>query len=74
MARIRAGTSVSITDFKRDPSAAIKAAGNAPMTVSSKDRPLAHLLSAVTYARIMKRLDGLELAELIRTRTKERRV
>lgn len=74
MQRILSDTSVSITELKRNPSAVIEAADDAPVAVLVHNRPSAYLLPAATYERLMERLEDLELAELVRARAKERRV
>ncbi|HEU4812932.1 MAG TPA: type II toxin-antitoxin system prevent-host-death family antitoxin [Xanthomonadaceae bacterium] len=74
MQRILSDTSVSITELKRNPSAVIEAADDAPVAVLVHNKPSAYLLPAATYERLMERLEDLELAELVRARAKERRV
>ncbi|HEU4772920.1 MAG TPA: type II toxin-antitoxin system prevent-host-death family antitoxin [Lysobacter sp.] len=74
MQRILSEHSVSITELKRNPSAVIEAADDAPVAVLVHNKPSAYLVPAGTYERLMERLDDLELAELVRARAKERRV
>lgn len=74
MQRILSDNSVSITELKRNPSAVIDAADDAPVAVLVHNKPSAYLLPAGTYERLIERLDDLELAELVRARAKERRV
>lgn len=74
MQKILSDASVSITELKRNPSAVIEAAEDAPVAVLVHNKPSAYLLPAAAYERLLERLDDLELAELVRARAKERRV
>jgi len=74
MEAILADASVSITELKRNPSAVIEAADDAPVAVLVHNKPSAYLLPAATYQRLVERLEDLELAELVRARRGERRV
>jgi antitoxin StbD len=71
---ILANATVSITEFKRDPSAVIEAAGDGVVAVLVGNKPSAYIVSSGTYKRLLDRLEHLELAELARARTKEPRV
>jgi antitoxin StbD len=66
--------SVSITELKRNPSAVIEAAEDAAVAVLVHNKPLAYLVPAATYQRLLERLEDLELAAIVRTRAKERRI
>lgn len=74
MQKILSDASVSITELKRNPSAVIEAAEDAPVAVLVHNKPSAYLLPAAAYERLLERLEDLELAELVRARAKERRV
>jgi antitoxin StbD len=74
MESILADNSISITELKRNPSAVIEAAGGESVAVLVHNRPSAYLVPAATYARLLDRLEDLEMAELVRARAKERRV
>jgi antitoxin StbD len=74
METILAGNSVSITELKRNPSAVIDAADNEAVAVLVHNKPSAYLVPAQTYERMVDRMEDLELAELVRARTKERRI
>ena len=73
MEAILSDASVSITELKRNPSAVIDAADDAPVAVLVHNKPSAYLVPAATYQRLMERLEDLELAALVRSRAKERR-
>ena len=74
MEYILADNSISITELKRNPSAVIEAADGESVAVLVHNKPSAYLVPAATYARLLDRLEDLELAELVRARAKERRV
>ena len=45
-----------------------------PVAVLVHNKPSAYLVPAATYQRLLDRLEDLELAALVRARSKERRV
>lgn len=71
---ILADASISITELKRNPSAVIEAADGESVAVLVHNKPSAYLVPAATYKRLLDRLEDLELAELVHSRAKERRV
>ena len=74
MESILADNSISITELKRNPSAVIEAADGESVAVLVHNKPSAYLVPAATYARLLDRLEDLEMAELVHSRAKERRV
>jgi antitoxin StbD len=74
METIHASASASITELKRNPSAVIEAADGESVAVLVHNKPSAYLMPAETYKRLLDRLDDLELAELVRARSGEKRV
>ncbi len=74
METILSETSVSITELKRNPSAVIEAADDEAVAVLVHNKPSAYLVPANTYKRLIERLEDLELAELVRSRARERRI
>jgi len=74
MESILADASISITELKRNPSAVIEAADGESVAVLVHNKPSAYLVPADTYKRLLERLEDLELAELVRSRAKERRI
>ena len=74
MESILADASISITELKRNPSAVIEAADGESVAVLVHNKPSAYLVPADTYKRLLDRLEELELAELVRSRAKERRI
>jgi antitoxin StbD len=74
MEAILSDACVSITELKRNPSAVIEAADDAAVAVLVHNKPSAYLVPAETYRRMLERIEDLELAELVRARSKERRI
>jgi antitoxin StbD len=74
MESILADASISITELKRNPCAVIEAGGGEPVAVLVHNKSSAYLVPADTYRRLLDRLESLELAELVRSRTRERRI
>jgi prevent-host-death family protein len=74
MEAILADASISITELKRNPSAVIEAADGESVAVLVHNKPSAYLVPAETYRRLLERLEDLELAELVRERSGEKRV
>ena len=74
MEQILSGTSVSISELKRNPSAVIEAADDEVVAVLVHNRPSAYLVPAATYKRLLERLEDLELADLVRARPGKRKV
>lgn len=74
METILSDTTVSVTELKRNPSAVIEAAEDAPVAVLVHNKPSAYLVPAATYQRMVERLEDLELAEIVRARAGERRI
>lgn len=74
METILSDASVSVTELKRNPSAVIEAAEDAPVAVLVHNKPSAYLVPAATYQRMVERLEDLELAEIVRARANERRI
>jgi antitoxin StbD len=71
---ILCGAGISVTELKRNPSAVIEAADDEAVAVLVHNKPVAYLVPADTYGRMVKRLEDLELAELVRSRAGERRI
>ena len=74
MEAILADASISITELKRNPSAVIEAADGESVAVLVHNKPSAYLVPAETYKRLLERLEDLELAELVREHSGEKRV
>jgi antitoxin StbD len=66
-----ADASISISDFKKNPSAAIAAAEGFPLAILNRNRPAAYLIPAEAWAELVERLEDVELAALVRRRAGE---
>ena len=66
-----APSGISISDLKKNPSAAIAAAEGAPVAILKRNRPAAYLVPAEAWEAILDRLDDIELAEIVRERAGE---
>jgi len=68
MHTLLAETSIGITELKKNPSAVIRNAGNAPVVILHHNRPSAYLVSVHRYEAMMDVLDDLALAEIVKER------
>jgi antitoxin StbD len=68
MQTLFADTSIGITDLKKNPSAAIREAGNSAVVVLHHNKPSAYLVPARTYEAMMDIFDDLRLAPLVQAR------
>lgn len=66
-----AGSGVSISDLKKNPSAVIAAADGFPVAILNRNTPAAYLVPAAAWEELMERLDDLELAAIVRSRANE---
>lgn len=69
--QLLAGSGVSISDLKKNPTAVIEAAGGFPVAVLNRNTPAAYLVPARAWEELMDRLEDIELAELVRARANE---
>ncbi|MES2441927.1 MAG: type II toxin-antitoxin system Phd/YefM family antitoxin [Pseudomonadota bacterium] len=66
-----AGASISVSDFKKNPSAAIAAAEGFPVAILNHNKPTAYLVPAAAWAELVERLEDADLAALVRARADE---
>jgi antitoxin StbD len=66
-----APSGISISDLKKNPSAAIAAAEGFPVAILNRNRPAAYLVPAELWEDILDRLDDIELCEIVRERLAE---
>lgn len=69
-----AETGISISDLKKNPSAAIRAAEGFPVAILNRNTPEAYLVPADAWEAIMDRLEDMELAEIVRARAGQEEV
>ncbi len=68
MDTLLAETSIGITELKKNPSAVIRNAGNAPVVILHHNRPSAYLVPVHCYEAMMDVFDDLALAEIVKAR------
>jgi len=66
-----AGSGVSISDLKKNPSAVIAAADGFPVAILNRNTPAAYLVPAAAWEELMDRLEDIELAAIVRARADE---
>jgi antitoxin StbD len=59
---------ISISELKKNPSAAIRAAEGAPVAILNRNTPEAYLVPAEAWEEIIDALDDMVLAEIVRQR------
>ena len=65
---ILADAGISISDLKKNPSAAIAAAKGYPLAILNRNKPAAYLVPAKAWEAIMDQLDDIELVRIARER------
>ena len=65
---ILADAGISISDLKKNPSAAIAAAKGFPLAILNRNKPAAYLVPAKAWEAIMEQLDDMELVRIARER------
>ena len=65
---ILADAGISISELKKNPSAAIAAAEGFPLAILNRNKPAAYLVPAKAWEAIMDRLDDIELVRISRER------
>jgi antitoxin StbD len=74
MSDLLAATGISISELKKNPSAAIAAAEGFPVAVLNHNKPAAYLVPAKAWEELMDRLEDIELAEIVRARANEKSI
>lgn len=59
---------ISISELKKNPSAAIRAAEGAPVAILNRNTPEAYLVPAEAWEAIMDALDDVELVRIVKER------
>lgn len=65
---ILAPAGISISELKKNPSAAIAAAEGFPLAILNRNTPAAYLVPADAWEAILDRLDDIELARIVKER------
>lgn len=66
-----AGASISISELKKNPTAAIEAAEGFPVAILNRNTPSAYLIPAKAWEELVDRLEDIELAAIVRARSGE---
>ena len=64
----------SISELKKDPMGTVNSAHGEPLAILNRNHPVFYCISAKTYAQMLKTLEDLELADLIRSRSGEKEI
>ncbi|OOV99327.1 type II toxin-antitoxin system Phd/YefM family antitoxin [Pseudomonas sp. MF4836] len=71
MQSVLADKAVSVSELKRNPSAVLSGAQGGAVAVLNHNRVMGYMVPADVFEAMMERLDDLELAEIVRARSKE---
>ena len=71
MQSVLADFAVSVSELKKNPTAALREAGGAPVAVLNHNRVMGYMVPPELFEAMLERLDDLQLAELIRARADE---
>lgn len=71
MQNVLADMAVSVSELKKNPSAVMSGAHGGPVAVLNHNRVMGYMVPAHVFEAMVDRLDDLELAELIRSRSHE---
>ncbi|MFI4938299.1 MAG: type II toxin-antitoxin system Phd/YefM family antitoxin [Candidatus Berkiellales bacterium] len=72
MEYIHANLSVSISELKKSPTAALKHAKGSPVAILNHNVPMAYLVPADVYAAILDLIEDHELSKIVEERRKEK--
>ena len=72
MERVHANLSVSISEFKKNPSALLVEANGEAVALLNHNKPTAYLIPAKTYERMLELIENAELLEIANLRLKEK--
>lgn len=64
METVLASRSISISDFKKNPTKAVREAGSHPVAVLNHNRPAFYLVEPKLFEALVEHLEDLELAAL----------
>lgn len=65
---------ISISELKKNPSAAIRAADGAPVAILNRNTPEAYLVPAEAWEEIIEALDDMELVRIVKERQGQKRI
>lgn len=65
---------ISISELKKNPSAAIRAADGAPVAILNRNTPEAYLVPAEAWEALLEALDDMELVRIVKERQGQKRI
>lgn len=65
---------ISISELKKNPSAAIAAADGFAIAILNRNRPAAYLVPALLWEEMLDRLDDIELTRIVRERWNQKSI
>ncbi|HBP47489.1 antitoxin [Pseudomonas sp. FSL R10-0056] len=71
MQNVMADRAVSVSELKKNPSAVMSGAHGGAVAVLNHNRVMAYMVPTDVYEAMMERLDDMDLAELVKARSKE---
>lgn len=71
MQSVLADMAVSVSELKKNPSAVLSGAHGGAVAVLNHNRVMGYMVPADVYEAMMERLDDLDLAEIVRARSRE---
>ncbi len=72
MEHVHANLSVSISEFKKNPSALLVQANGEAVVLLNHNKPTAYLIPAKTYESMLELIENAELLEIANLRLKEK--
>ena len=66
--QILADASISVSELKKNPMAAVESAEGFPVAVLNRNQPAFYCVPAEAYEALMDKLEDMELAEIVRQR------
>jgi len=71
MESVLADQCVSISEFKTNPSAVIEEAGGLPVALLNHNKPVAYIVPAARWEKLLDMLDDVRLAQIVKERENE---
>jgi antitoxin StbD len=69
--QILADATVSVSELKKNPMAAVEGAEGFPLAVLNRNQPAFYCVPAAAYEALMDKLEDMELAEIVRQRQED---
>lgn len=72
MQTLFADLTISMSDFKKNPTKVLRDAGSKPVAVLNHNKPAFYMVNPELFAALMERMDDLALAPLLKERLAQR--